>query len=598
MPEGFGSIEDLKVAITAQTGNLESGLAMARQQIAAFGEYSGRDVKKFDTALEALGGRVDWLKGRIGVWLSVAEQVMSIVGKLSAMGDKHSEAIGVKDDWDAVKTGVTDLAGEIGNALTFALGQAKDKMQAFAGATQEANTAWSLFDVKQSERYQILQKGVVEMLEEATHKLRGITKDDTEQSDKWIDQEIAMVQKRIQRIKGEIEKPPPIPIWDALWGMDAAGQLAALRKELEVQEALAERLGMIAASRWAKISEVEKWPEATSVDLSEKLIKALENEVRAMRQKSEAHRMAAGDAAAYLAQMRLRNQAEDQGIALTEAAEQKMRKLAGTIGALTQAEADRRKSEQDLKAFERIVDGLEKHVAQIEHQTVALLRGAAAAARMATEEKALADAKSRGLALTEEQVTRIRAFAAETALATERLERLKSTMALIKESGDLVTRSLAQAFEKFMDGTEVKGRDMVASLLREFAKLTLMRNVLQPAQTGLQGMFGSLLGGGSIGDWSTSILPAFAAGGYAESGKAAIVGEAGQELFIPNTSGSVVSNDQVREAMGQRGSGSPNLVLTINAPNSTPDSVKMLEARIPDLVVQTFHDARERGIIQ
>lgn len=598
MPEGFNSIEDLKIAITASTAPLEQGLSTARQFVAQFGEMAGRDVKKFDGVLESLGARVELVKGKLGVWLQIAEQVMSIVAKVSSQGDKYSELVGAKDDWDAVKTGVVDLSTEIGNTLTFALDAAKEKMKDFTGAAQEANSAWTVFDFKSTDKYQILRKGIVEMLEEATHKLRAITQDEANYTDQFIDRELDMIRKRIDRIKGELAKPPPIPLWDALWGMDAAGQLKKIRAELEEALALEEKLGMMAASRFAKQEDgPPAWPEATTVDAAEKLVKALENEVRAIRQKAAAQRMTVGDAAAYLAQMRLRNQAEDQGIALTEAAEAKMRRLAGTIGALTQAEADRRKGEQDAKAYERIIDGMEKHVDQIRNQTLALINGAASVARMATEEKALADAKARGLTLTEEQITRIRAFAAETSLAAERLERLKSSMQLVKESGDLVTRSLQQVFDKWMDQTEIKGRDMVASLLREFARLTFLRTVLQPAQAGAQSLLGGLFGGGGIGDWSTSVIPAFAGGGYAESNKPAIVGERGIEVLIPNTSGSVVSNDQVREAMGETGRGGTTLNVVINAPNSTPDSVKLLEARIPALVVQTVQDARERGMM-
>jgi hypothetical protein len=77
------------------------------------------------------------------------------------------------------------------------------------------------------------------------------------------------------------------------------------------------------------------------------------------------------------------------------------------------------------------------------------------------------------------------------------------------------------------------------------------------------------------------------------AGQPYTVGENGRELFIPGQSGRIVSASGTR-ALGQ-GAGAAPINLTINAPNSTPDSVEMLKRQIPGIVMRTVAEAQRRG---
>jgi hypothetical protein len=89
-------------------------------------------------------------------------------------------------------------------------------------------------------------------------------------------------------------------------------------------------------------------------------------------------------------------------------------------------------------------------------------------------------------------------------------------------------------------------------------------------------------------------LGAKAGGGSVFGGTPYMVGEQGPELFVPGQSGTVIPNGALGGAPPSGGSVT-NLSLTINAPNSTPDSVEMLKRQIPGIVMRTVAEAQRRG---
>lgn len=87
---------------------------------------------------------------------------------------------------------------------------------------------------------------------------------------------------------------------------------------------------------------------------------------------------------------------------------------------------------------------------------------------------------------------------------------------------------------------------LINYMISEFARLSIIKPLLAGLfGGGLGGVFGSLLGGGSAPTGVGAIDPNgffLAGGGPAKSGMPYVVGEQGPELFVPNSSGTVVPN--------------------------------------------------------
>lgn len=246
--------------------------------------------------------------------------------------------------------------------------------------------------------------------------------------------------------------------------------------------------------------------------------------------------------------------------------------------------------------------GFDKQEEQLRIEAATLTMAAGPAAAYKAELQAIARFREQNVTLTDDFAAKIRAEAQAVGTATTSLARMRDEMQLLRDSGQIVSRSLESAFSKFMEGTKVSWREMVSDMLAELAKLTLRTQLLQPLFGGgssgngwianwLGGLFNG--GGGGIGQWTTT-TQGFAAGGPVAGGVPIVVGEKGPELFVPQGSGSILPNDKLMKSSSE----APQLSLTINAPNSTQESVAALKAEMPGLILQTFADARERGILR
>tara|TARA_R110000868_G_scaffold936_1_gene7124 strand:- start:14250 stop:16037 length:1788 start_codon:yes stop_codon:yes gene_type:complete len=187
------------------------------------------------------------------------------------------------------------------------------------------------------------------------------------------------------------------------------------------------------------------------------------------------------------------------------------------------------------------------------------------------------------LALTPEIAAGFRANAESIGAAAQAAANARTQLEQIREAGSVVARSLEGAFASFVDGTKINFRSLVTSMIADMAQLTFRQQVLQPLFGG-----GGAAGGGLLGNALSGMFRAD--GGPVSAGQPYIVGEKRPELFIPQSAGTIVP--QVPMSQPSR---STNLALTINAPNSTPDSVKLLQAQLPSIILSTLADARERG---
>lgn len=143
-------------------------------------------------------------------------------------------------------------------------------------------------------------------------------------------------------------------------------------------------------------------------------------------------------------------------------------------------------------------------------------------------------------------------------LQVELTEQQKQQKEVAEGIANTVGQGLTSAFDSLIQGSEDFGaslRKIASGVLVDIAKQLIQVFVIQKAINALGGLFG---GGGFGGGLPTSYagvqvnplvtagLPSFMAkGGPVRGGSPYIVGERGPELFVPNSSGSIVPNSQL-----------------------------------------------------
>jgi len=126
----------------------------------------------------------------------------------------------------------------------------------------------------------------------------------------------------------------------------------------------------------------------------------------------------------------------------------------------------------------------------------------------------------------------------------QRLDALKQKQLEIAQA---IQSQVVSAIESAIDGSKSLAESF-SDLLKQLAMMIIKQKVI--------GNFASLGGGGILG-----LIPGLANGGPARAGRPHIVGERGPELFVPNSSGTVVPN----HAMG----GSANVTVNVDASGSS-----------------------------
>jgi len=116
-----------------------------------------------------------------------------------------------------------------------------------------------------------------------------------------------------------------------------------------------------------------------------------------------------------------------------------------------------------------------------------------------------------------------------------------------KEIAQTIQNSVVSAIESAIDGSKSLAESF-SGLLKQLAMMIIKQKVI--------GNFASLGGGGILG-----LIPGLANGGPARAGRPHIVGERGPELFVPNSSGTVVPN----HAMG----GGASVTVNVDASGSS-----------------------------
>ena len=114
---------------------------------------------------------------------------------------------------------------------------------------------------------------------------------------------------------------------------------------------------------------------------------------------------------------------------------------------------------------------------------------------------------------------------------------------LLIENWDLVVAFFKVAWASIVN-TFQSGVDKIKKIIKP------IQDFMDEVKEGVGGFFGDI--GSGISDFFGG---AFADGGRPPVGKPSLVGERGAELFVPSTSGRIIPNDQVRNALGEEPSG-------------------------------------------
>ena len=140
------------------------------------------------------------------------------------------------------------------------------------------------------------------------------------------------------------------------------------------------------------------------------------------------------------------------------------------------------------------------------------------------------------------------------------------------------TKGFEDAFVKFVQTGKISIKDLANSMIADFARVQ--------AQKMLSGLFGGGTGGSFFG--SIGKIFGFANGGMPPVGQPSLVGERGPELFVPQSAGRIIPNNQL-------GMGSSNTVnntaVTYSIQAVDASSFRSMLARDPEFI----HNVAEQG---
>ena len=179
----------------------------------------------------------------------------------------------------------------------------------------------------------------------------------------------------------------------------------------------------------------------------------------------------------------------------------------------------------------------------------------------------------------------------------EQLKQLGLTYDQFNSIADTVGAAMTNSFMSIVDGTQSTKdafKSMASDIIKELYRVLVVQQMVGNLATatskgsGLLGFIGGLAG---LKGPTTK-----ASGGALQAGQASVVGEQGREIFVPSTSGRVLSVGQAQSAAGLGGGGN----ITVVQHNSFGAGVSRAEinSMMPKIVETTkaaVLDAKKRG---
>lgn len=213
--------------------------------------------------------------------------------------------------------------------------------------------------------------------------------------------------------------------------------------------------------------------------------------------------------------------------------EQAMRDVADAIKAQEQAWSDLNVLQQQSMDFE--LQGIEEASAAEQSNLESLQQRAKAIQELLDPQLKLLDTQAELNEMVEAGIL----SSDEAAAALEKMgEAADKSSDLAKDLGLTFTSAFEDAI---VGGKEFS--DVLSGLADDIQRILVRRTITEPLDDMISGMLNSADFGGGIGDLFGDIFGGFrASGGPVNYGKAYVVGEKGPELFMPNTSGTIVPN--------------------------------------------------------
>ena len=237
---------------------------------------------------------------------------------------------------------------------------------------------------------------------------------------------------------------------------------------------------------------------------------------------------------------------------------------------------DKDKSKDDTDALDRFINTIEKEAAAKRAEADAFFKSAEAKREDINLAKAKAIADQNDIELTEEKRKKIIAASDAEVAANKKTEELQGVKDAWKSIGDTVEQSIDQVI--------VQGQKL-NDVFKNLAK-TLESQALQAVLTGggpLAAIFGTKSKDGGLGGLFGAIFnppTARASGGPVSAGRMYRVGENGEEYFKPSVDGTIIPNDQVRNAKGQGGGSGGDVHLHIDARGADAAAVARIERAV------------------
>lgn len=177
-------------------------------------------------------------------------------------------------------------------------------------------------------------------------------------------------------------------------------------------------------------------------------------------------------------------------------------------------------------------------------------------------------------------ISALQAIGEETKIVGEDMKRIMQN----------VSDGMTDSIQEFVNTGKLSFRDLVNDILRQIQRLIIQRGVVNPILNAVAGSIfgdsGGSSGGGTTNPNSFSIDGFFAKGGSVKAGGTYMVGEAGAELFVPRTSGTIIPNNEL--------SGTGGITVNFNVQATDANSFDNQLASRQQLIVGMMNEAFNR----
>jgi tape measure domain-containing protein len=558
--------------VSGATGAELSGLVTAYGQVQAKGRLQGEELLQFQERGVALQTELRKMyglsgeefqkaleKGRIG-----AEAVEVAIIRLTNAGGKYANGAIAQSDtlqgkFSTLQDSIQTLAQTIGKTLAPVFKSLMDQATDAIGAIQR------MFDEAGSKEREAQFARNADAAVRAMN-LNPFTQQGMmyEMRQRNIEQQRADYELRRRTAAAKPNRPTATPATPALLGGTEkekrgrqlsvddllGGEIQRQLREAQARLQVATQANLNVAAQQPNAEQAQRIVEATSKLLNIKYqIDAIDKTITG-REQVRAQIIASSKDKAYAA-LSFDEQTTDLKSARVNLEREIDQILLEQLG---KAEAQYRQEQQAIKD---VLSGLDMEVIKLQAKGDA---GEAAIKYLEIENQL----KAQGIFLTDQDAEAIRRKIAEVQKLTKEQKAAQDQAKFVEQQfaaigagiGDLLTGAFDNLINKTKDWNDVLRDSLMA-----VGRLLMMAGLNLLAGTDGKGAL-SFLGFGS--GFGTR-----AAGGPVTGGKPYIVGERGPELFLPGTGGNVMSNNDLRSAMGSgsAGGGAPVLNMSFHTRN-------------------------------